>query len=118
VGGTTDPHPAGATCTDVVHTLEPVLVLATGPLARRGLVAMVRSSGLPITETTTARLSIGEPGTSGAAIHIVVDVDSVQVLISTAPSGELLPAILSLLRSALLALRPDPSPAVQMPPPP
>ena len=87
--------------------MEPVLVLATGPLARRGLAAMVRSSGLPITDTTTARLSIGEPGTSGASIHIVVDVDSVQVLISTTPSGELLTAILSLLRSALLALRPD-----------
>jgi hypothetical protein len=101
-----------------VDTLEPVLVRATGPLARQGVVAMVRSSGLPITDTTTARLSIGEPGTSGAAIHIVVDVDSVQVLISTAPSGELLPAILSLLRSALLALRPDPSPAVQPLPPP
>lgn len=103
-----------------MHTFEPVLIRAAGPLARRGLAAMVSSSGLPIadTDTCTARLSIGEPGTSGAPIHIVVDIDSVQILISAAPPPELLTPILSLLRSTLLALRPEQRPPAptQIPP--
>jgi hypothetical protein len=85
---------------------------------------MVHRAGLDTAvPPAPARLSLGEPGTTGAEIHIVVDFNSVQVFISTAPSRELLPPVLALLESALLAVRPDlgksgnERPAAARPPP-